>query len=110
MPTQNDLKKEWEKTRTQLARLSKEAVKIAKRGEQELVKLSRKSKLHVDTTAIALRKERLYYLIGKEYANTKDQQPSPKMKQFLSDLNKAEKEQQAVNRQLKTGKKVKKST
>jgi len=60
-----DFKGEWEKTRVQLAKFSKEAAKVAKRGEEELIKFSRQGKLHVDSTAMSLRREKLYYLIGK---------------------------------------------
>ena len=67
MPTQYDFKKEWEKTRNQLVKFSKEATKVAQKGEKELIAFSRKSKLHVDSTAISLKKEHLYYLVGKEY-------------------------------------------
>jgi len=56
MPKQYDFKKEWEKTRDQLTKFSKEAVAVAKKGEKELVKFSRQSKLHVDATSISLKK------------------------------------------------------
>jgi len=48
MPRQYDFKKEWEKTRAQLVKFSKEAVNVAKKGEKELVAFSRKSKLQID--------------------------------------------------------------
>ena len=106
MPTQYDFKKEWEKTRNQLTKFSKEAVKMAKKGEKELVEFSRKSKLHVDTTAISLKKEHLYYLIGKEY--TKENapaQPTAKLTKLLNELKKADREQKVLKRKIKTVKK-----
>jgi len=106
MPTQYDFKKEWEKTRNQLAKFSKEAVKMAKKGEKELVEFSRKSKIHVGTTAISLKKEKLYYLIGKEYAHTGDpEKVTPKLKKLVEELNKADKKQLALKRRLNTSKK-----
>ncbi|MCK5014448.1 MAG: hypothetical protein KAS66_11570 [Candidatus Omnitrophica bacterium] len=106
MPTQYDFKKEWEKTRNQLTKFSKEAVKMAKKGEKELVEFSRKSKLHVDTTAISLKKEHLYYLLGKEYAKEKaPEQPTPKLTKLLNELKKADKEQRMLRRKLKPAKK-----
>ena len=67
MPGHYDFKKEWEKTKNQLTKFSKEAARVAKKGEEELIKFSRQSKLHVNATAISLKKEKLYYMIGKEY-------------------------------------------
>lgn len=101
-----DFKKEWERTREQLVKFSNEAMKMAKKGEKELVEFSRKSKLHVDTTAISLKKEHLYYLIGKEYVSEKSSgQASAKLTKLLSELNKAEKEQQALKQKIKAAKK-----
>ena len=106
MPTQYDFKKEWEKTRNQLAKFSKEAVKVAKKGEKELVEFSRKGKLHVDTTAISLKKEHLYYLIGKEYAKDKaSAQPTAKLTKLLNELKKADREQRVLKRKIGTAKK-----
>lgn len=102
MPKQYDFKKEWEKTRAQLAKFSKEAVEVAKKGEKELVKFSHRSKMHMDATAIGLRKEHLYYLIGKEYANLKNPvEPSPKLNKLIAELKNADKEQRALRRELK---------
>ncbi len=106
MPAQYDFKKEWEKTRSQLAKFSKEAAKVAKKGEKELIEFSKKSKLHVDSTAISLKKEHLYYLIGKEY--TKENapaQPTAKLTKLMNELKKADKEQRALGRKLKAKKK-----
>ncbi|HQP10393.1 MAG TPA: hypothetical protein PKV41_03305 [Candidatus Omnitrophota bacterium] len=102
MSGQYDFKKEWEKTRDQLAKFSREAAKVAKKGEKELVKFSRRSKLHIDATAISLKKEHLYYLIGKEY--TKEgmpAEPTPKLSKLINDLKKADRDQQALDRKLK---------
>jgi len=106
MPTQYDFKKEWEKTRDQLAKFSKEAVEVAKKGEKELVEFSRRSKLHVDATSISLKKEHLYYLIGKEYAGTQGaEKPTAKLTKLLKELDKADKEQRVLKRKLKLKKK-----
>ena len=70
MSAQFDFKKEWEKTKKQLLEFSKEATKMAKKGEEELVKFSKKSMDHIDATAANLKKEKLYYRIGKEYIAT----------------------------------------
>jgi len=106
MPKQYDFKKEWEKTKTQLIKFSKEAAVIAKKGEKELVKFSRKGKLHVDATSISLKKEHLYYLIGKEYVRGEgSDQPTAKLTKLVGELKKADKEQQTLKRRLKVEKK-----
>lgn len=102
MSTQYDFKKEWEKTRIQLAKFNKEAFKVAKRGEKELIAFSKRSKLHIDATAISLKKEHLYYLIGKEYAKENiPTQPTAKLTKLVNELKKAEKDQGILNRKLK---------
>jgi len=106
MPTHYDFKKEWEKTRTQLTKFSKEAAKVAKKGENELIKFSRQSKLHVDATAISLKKEKLYYMIGKEYMQCTDlEKETPKLTKLVTELKKANKAQSALKRKLKAPKK-----
>ena len=76
------------------------------KGEKELVEFSRKSKLHVDTTAISLKKEHLYYLIGKEYAKENaPAQPTAKLTKLLNELKKADREQRVLKRKIKTVKK-----
>lgn len=101
MGTQYDFKKEWERTRQQLTKFSKEAMEVAKKGEKELVAFSKNSKLHIDSTAISLKKEHLYYLIGKEYAKeSAPAQPTPVLTKLLNELKKADKQQKALNRKL----------
>ena len=106
MPVQYDFKKEWEKTRTQLAKFSKEAIKIAKKGEKEFIKFSRKSRLHVGATSVSLKKEQLYYLIGKEYARAKEPEKSTlKLTKLMNELNKADRKQSILKQKLKSVKK-----
>ncbi len=96
MGAQYDFKKEWEATKKKLVKISQEAAEIAKKGEQELIRFSQ-------TTGMAVRKERLYYLIGKEYAKAKDPaNPSKKLAKLVKELKDIEKEQ----RQLKKKKKA----
>jgi len=98
----SDYKTEWEKTKKQLVKFSKEALDVAKKGEQELVRLSKKSKLHIDSTAISLQKEKLYYFIGKEYVKTNGKtEKSAKLKKLLDELKAADKEQKALQLKIK---------
>jgi len=99
---QYDFKKEWEKTKIQLIKFSKEAAEIAKKGEDELKKFTKKSKLQIDTTAAHLKKEKLFYLIGKEYATAKKANTvSVKLKKLMGDYNKVDKEEKTLLAKMK---------
>lgn len=103
MPKEHDFKKDWEKTRQQLTRFSKEALVLAKKGEQEFIKFSHRGKLHLNSGAIDLKKEQLYYLIGKEYVKAKaPAQPTSAMTKWLDELERIDKEQKAVRNELKS--------
>ena len=76
--------------------------KMAKKGEVEFAKLSKRSKLHIDSTTLTLKKEHLYYLIGREYSKLKDRsQPSTALTEFLAELEAADKEQRELQKKLK---------
>jgi len=102
------MKKEWPKIKKELVRVSQEALDLAKKGEEELIKITQKGKLHVDTTALNLKKEHLFLRIGKEYVRGK--RPSTqtaKMKQLLGELDKLEKEIKTTKGKLKASPKKK---
>ncbi len=102
MPKEHDFKKDWEKARKQLSVLSKEAMVLAKKGEQEFVKFSHRGKLHLDSTAIDLKREQLYYLIGKEYVKANaPAQPTAAITKLLEELAKIDKDQKTVRSELK---------
>jgi len=106
MSSNYDFKKEWEETKNKFVKFSKEAADIAKKGEVELIKISRKSKLHIDSTAISLKKEKLYYLIGKEYAKAKNPaNPSARLTKLVEELKQAEKEQKVLKSKFKKAEK-----
>ena len=67
MKKKYDFQKEWPKIKKQILDLSQDAMDLVKKGEKEAVRLSHEAKRHLDSTAISLKKERLLYLIGKEY-------------------------------------------
>ena len=101
MSDQIDYKKEWERTKKQLVVFSKEMAELAKKGEKEFVKFSKRSKLHIDSTAIGLKKEHLYYQIGKEYvvSNT-PAEPTPKLKKLIDEVRKSDKQQKELKTKL----------
>jgi len=97
-----DFSKEWAKTKKQLESLSKETIILAKKGEEELVKFSKKGKLHLDSTAISLKIERLYYMIGKEYVKTKSSnRSSAKLESLISQINKLGSDQRILQRKIR---------
>ena len=102
MPKEHDFQKDWEKAKKQLNQFSKEAMVLAKKGEQEFSKFSHRGKLHIDSTAIDLKREQLYYLIGKEYVKANaPAQPNAAMMKLLDELEKIGKEQKMVRNELK---------
>lgn len=102
MSQQNDFKKDWEAAKKQILKFSQEAARLTKRGEEELVKFSRVSKLHIDSTTLGIKKEKLYYLIGKEYVSCKDPEKSSKLKKMVEEIENLEKGQKAIRLKLKT--------
>lgn len=103
MSVKHDFKKEWPKIKKKLLEMSKEAKALAKKGEEELIKFSQKSKLHIDATSLSLKKEKFFYQIGKEYVkNVKSGKKSAKMIKMLGELNNVEKHEKALRRKMKT--------
>jgi hypothetical protein len=97
-----DFKKEWPKIKKELQKVSGEAVKILKKGEEEVVKYSRLGKIHVDSAALRLKKEHLFHMIGKEYlVSGCSCEPSAKMKKYLAEHEKIEKQLKALDQGLK---------
>lgn len=97
-----DVKKEWEKTKKQLAKFGKEATKLAIKGEKELLKFTQQSKIQLDSTAVGLKKEKLYYQIGKEFVKLKDiTKPTVAIKDLLSEYHNIDKQQAQIKAKLK---------
>lgn len=101
---QKDFKKEWPKIKKQLLDFSQQAVQMAKKGEKEFVRLSHRGKLHINSTALTLKKEHLYHLIGQEYIRAKcPAEPTAKLKQLIEEMQSIDKEQKTLDRQIKSG-------
>ena len=99
MSSKFDFKKEWTKTKKQLVELSQKAAVLAKKGEEEVVEFSKKSMLHIDSTATGVKMERLYYLIGKEYVKAEESQ---KLKDLVAQVHKLEEEQKSLKGKIKS--------
>ena len=99
-----NFKKEWPKIKKQLLDFSQQAVQMAKKGEKEFLRISHRGKLHINSTALTLKKEHLYHLIGQEYVRAKcPSAPTAKLKQLLEEFSKIEKDQKTLDRQIKSG-------
>lgn len=108
-----DVKAEWEKTKKQLIKFGKEVGELVKKGEDEIITLSQKSKIQLEATTTSLKKEKLYYQIGKEYVQLADaSKPSAKLTQLLEEYHSLDQEQKSLSSKLKrqTTKKAPKKT
>ncbi|MCA9393242.1 MAG: hypothetical protein KC900_03475 [Candidatus Omnitrophica bacterium] len=109
-----DVKQEWEKTKKQLIRFGHEVGELVRKGEDEIITLSQKGKMQIEVTTTTLKKEKLYYLIGKEYVKLNDtSKSSPALKKLLEQYHKLEREQKSISSKLKrksTKKSARKST
>lgn len=104
MAQKYDVRTEWEKTKQQLVKFGKEASELVKKGEVELIKFTKQSKIQIDATAASLRKEKLYYQIGKEYIKLKDvTTPSSQLKKLVDEYKSVEQEQKTLQTKLKKG-------
>lgn len=101
--TQNyDVKQEWDKTKKQLIRFGKEVGELVRKGEDEIIALSQKGKIQIESTTTSIKKEKLYYQIGKEYVALGDQsKPSRTLKKLLDEYHKLEREQKSLSTKLK---------
>ena len=103
-----DFKKEWPRIQSQLDKFSKEAMVVLKKGEDEVVRLSKEGKLRVDSTTLSVKKEHLFYLIGKEFVKSGDKKDAnPKIKKLLNQFEDMEKALRDLERKIKATKKNK---
>jgi hypothetical protein len=93
MASHYDFKKEWPHLKKELTRMSTEAIKMVKKGEDEIVRYSHIGKMHLDITALKLKKEHLYHLVGKEYVQAATPKaPTAKLQKYLAEIQKIEKD------------------
>lgn len=68
MGDKGDLGKMLDKYRPALKKLGEEVGEAAKKGEENVAKMSKVVRMQLDILGIAIQKERLFYEIGKEVA------------------------------------------
>jgi hypothetical protein len=59
------IEKMWPDIRKRLRKISSDALELAKYSEDKVKKLSQKSKLQFELVALQLKREQLYYKLGK---------------------------------------------
>jgi len=102
MSPDSNFQKDWETIRKKLVDFSEDALKLAHKGEKEIVRLSAEGKKALDSATLSMKKEQLFYLVGKEYIKAKcPGQPNARISKLLEEFNTLEKKQ----RKLKTVKK-----
>ena len=85
---QKQAKKIWKQTSQRLSKLGHETIKLARRGEKEVVRASEIGGLQLDIVGINLRKEKLYRDIGKKVVelNYKRKMNIPAIKNFSNQV------------------------
>ena len=63
---QEELKKFWEQTKINLAKLAKETRKLAQKGEKEVIRVSKVGKLHLDVLGLKKKRDNLAQQIGEK--------------------------------------------
>ena len=100
-----NFKKEWPKVQKQLNEFSAEAMKVLKKGEKEIIRLSEEGKVRLDATASGLKKEHLLYLIGKEFVRSGPKTvKSAKLRKLLAELKNLEAQLKVLSRKIKATK------
>ena len=103
-----DVNKSLEDIKKQLAKFGSDAMRLAKQGEKEIVRLSKEGKLRMDATTLGVKKEHLFYLIGKEYVRSGcPGDKNLKLKKIISELNAADKKEKLLKKSIRKVKKTK---
>ena len=101
MAKQKGFEQDWVKAKEQLLQFSHEAMQFAKKGEEEVRRLSHISRIHFDLTALELKRERLVYMIGKEYIRLKEpSEPSAALRNLVNDYKTLLKEQKVLKAKI----------
>ncbi len=106
MAKQFDFKKEWPKAQKQLEKFGEDTLKLLKKGEKELIRLSKESKLRLDATSLGVKMEQLFYLIGKEYIKSGSPgEKTSKLQKLIKELEDARKKKKTIEKKIQKKKK-----
>jgi hypothetical protein len=114
MGDKSELKRAFDKYRPMLKKFGDDMGEAARKGEENVSKMSKMVKIQLDMLGIAVQKERLYYEIGKDVAGMLardgvDISKLDKYKKMLGDMaHETDKRKRAIVRVSASGSKVKK--
>lgn len=101
-----DFSKNIEDVKKQLMKFGQEALVLVKKGEEEIVRLSKEGKVRLDATTVGLKQEHLLYLIGKEYVRSGcPGTKNAKIKKLIKELEGLRKTETSLKRTIKKFKK-----
>ena len=115
MDEKRDLGKVFDKYRPALKKFGEDMGEAAKKGEENVAKMSKVVKMQLDILGIAIQKERLFYEIGKDVAGmlqagNVDASKLEKYKKALDGMKREdEKRKRAISRVASSGPKAKKA-
>ena len=96
-----DFNQDWPKLKKQLMEFSQDALSLAKKGEAEVLKFSKRGKLHFDSTALQLKREHICHSIGKEYIKAQCPGPhTPELKKFITQLSRVDRDIEVLKKRL----------
>ena len=85
----------------ELEKFQKHLASLARVSEKELKKISQSGRLHLDSTAIHLKKEHLYYLIGREYIRVHQKRSKGNhLEKLMEEYRATQKEYELLRKQL----------
>ncbi|MDP8266473.1 MAG: hypothetical protein P9M07_05945 [Candidatus Aceula meridiana] len=103
-----DFSKNLDEIKKQLVKFGNEAVVLAKKGEKEIVRFSKESRLRVDAATAGVKQEHILYLIGKEYVRAGcPGEKNQRVKKLIAELEALKKKEQVLTRSIRKVKKTK---
>ena len=102
------IEKLWKQAKQSLSRLSQESIKLAKRGEKEIVRATKVGKIHLEILNLKRKKDTLYQQIGEKVAvlQRENKIDAPGLKTFCSKVDSLESQ---IKSKKATVSKIKKS-
>lgn len=82
----------WKQAKQSLSRLSQESIKLAKRGEKEIVRATKIGKIHLEILNLKRKKDTLYQQIGEKVVvlQRENKIDAPGLKTFCSKVDSLE--------------------
>jgi len=86
------IEKLWKQAKQSLSRLSQESIKLAKRGEKEIVRATKIGKIHLEILNLKRKRDSLYQQIGEKVVvlQRENKIDAPGLKTFCSKVDSLE--------------------